>query len=81
MDGLAITGVAMNPFDSFSGGGEAVVKYYDAEFQIVKPGSYVVCAVTGAQIRLSALRYWNVDKQEAYIDAAAAKKGFGYERT
>jgi len=69
----------MNPFDTSRGGGEAVVSYGDAEFHVVKPGAYVICAVTGAQIPLSALRYWNVDKQEAYIDADAAKKGFGYE--
>lgn len=69
----------MNPFDSFSSDDEAVVEYGDAEFHIVKPGSYVTCAVTGARIPLKALKYWNVDKQEAYVDAAAAKKGFGYE--
>lgn len=69
----------MNPFDSFSSDDEAVVEYGDAEFHIVKPGSYVTCAVTGARIPLKALKYWNVDKQEAYVDAAAAKKGFGYK--
>lgn len=69
----------MNPFDSFSSDDEAVVEYGDAEFHIVKPGSYVTCGVTGARIPLKALKYWNVDKQEAYVDAAAAKKGFGYE--
>ncbi len=70
----------MNPFDSSTAGVEAVVKYSDAEFHIIKPGSFVICAVTGSSITLAALRYWNVDKQEAYIDAAAAQKGFGYER-
>ena len=69
----------MNPFDSSdSGGGEAVLDYDDAEYHIVKPGAYVTCAVTGARIPLKALRYWNVDKQEAYADAAAAMIGFGY---
>ncbi len=67
----------MNPFDSLSAGDEAVVEYGDAEFQILKPGAFVKCAVTGARIPLKALRYWNVDKQEAYVDAAAAMKGFG----
>lgn len=68
----------MNPFDSPGGDDEATLEYADAEFHIVKPGSFVVCAVTGARIPLRALRYWNVDKQEAYADAAAAMKGFGY---
>lgn len=66
----------MNPFDS--AGGEAVLDYDDAEFHIVKPGDYVLCAVTKARVPVKALRYWNVDKQEAYADAAAAMVGFGY---
>jgi hypothetical protein len=28
--------------------------------------------VTGAQIRLEDLRYWSVERQEAYVDAAAS---------
>ena len=59
-------------------GGEAVLEYFDADFEIVRPGRFVRCAVTQAQIPLEALRYWNVDKQEAYVDAAAAMVGFGY---
>lgn len=68
----------MNPFDSLSPGDEAVLEYGDAEFHIVKPGAYVRCAVTGAVIPIKDLKYWNVDKQEAYADAAAAMRGFGY---
>lgn len=67
----------VNPFDSLSGDDEAVIEYDDAEFHVVKPGAYVVCAVTGARIPLRALRYWNVDKQEPYADAGAAMVGFG----
>ena len=66
----------MNPFDSMSAGEEAVLEFDDAEFHIVKPGAYVKCAVTGAHIPLTVLKYWNVDKQEAYVDAAAAMTGF-----
>ncbi len=62
------------------GGGEARLRYEDADFTVVKPGSYVVCAVTGVRISLQALKYWNVDRQEAYVDAAAALKGFGLVR-
>ena len=57
--------------------GEAEVRYLDGDFRVVRPGAYVRCAVTGQRIPLKALRYWNVDKQEAYLDAAAAMKGFG----
>ena len=52
----------------------AIVEYQDGEFRIVKPGAYVVCAVTGAKIPLEALRYWSVDLQEAYASPAVALK-------
>lgn len=68
----------MNPFDSIGPGEEAILEYGDAEFHIVKPGAYVRCAVTGSLIPIKDLKYWNVDKQEAYADAAAAMRGFGY---
>jgi len=67
----------VNPFDSFGADDEAVLDYDDAEFHVVKPGAYVICAVTGARVSLKSLRYWNVDKQEAYADADAAMIGFG----
>jgi hypothetical protein len=44
---------------------------------MVKPGRFVRCAVTGVKIPLEALKYWNVDKQEAYASADAAMIGFG----
>lgn len=69
----------MNPFDSGppSRDGEAIVKFLDAEFSVVKPGRFVHCAVTKVKIPLEALKYWNVDKQEAYASAEAALIGFG----
>ncbi len=60
--------------------GEARIRYLDADMQIITPGDFVVCAVTGRKIPLNALRYWSVDRQEAYVDAAAAMKGMGGER-
>tara|TARA_R110000772_G_scaffold165381_1_gene276717 strand:+ start:59 stop:352 length:294 start_codon:yes stop_codon:yes gene_type:complete len=52
--------------------GEARLRYLDADVQVLAPGDFVVCAVTGRKIPLQALRYWSVDLQEAYWDAAAA---------
>lgn len=72
-----LTGSYMNLQENF-GDGEAALEYRDADFQVVRPGGFVRCAITGAKIPLEALRYWNVDRQEAYIDAAAALKGFGH---
>ncbi len=51
---------------------EAVLRYTDGDFKIVKNGGFVTCAVTGRRIALVALRYWSVDRQEAYADADAA---------
>lgn len=70
----------MNPLDGLSPEKEAVLDYNDSDFIIVKPGDFVRCAVTGKRVTLEALRYWNVDKQEAYIDAEAAMQGFGYNK-
>lgn len=54
----------------------AVLQYLDGEYRILTQGSYVVCAVTGAQIALEDLRYWNVDLQEAYANAEVANKRY-----
>lgn len=51
--------------------GEANLQYLDADFRVLKPGSYVVCAVTGQHIPLDKLRYWSVDRQEAYASPEA----------
>lgn len=53
-------------------GGEAVVAYGDGTMRVVKPGAYVRCAVTGAEIPLDALRYWSAVRQEAYATPEAA---------
>jgi hypothetical protein len=55
-----------------SSGGEARIRYLDGDFQVVVPGSFVTCAVTGTAIALSDLRYWSVERQEAYADARAS---------
>lgn len=38
--------------------GPAVLQYLDGEYRILSQGTYVICAVTGAQIPLEDLRYW-----------------------
>jgi hypothetical protein len=60
----------MNRFDKLFGmRGEAQVRYLDGEFQVVAPGDFVRCAVTGQRIELPDLRYWSVELQEAYASA------------
>jgi len=56
--------------------GPALLQYLDGEYRVITAGSYVVCAVTGAQIPLEDLRYWNVDLQEAYASSDAAMKRY-----
>jgi hypothetical protein len=51
--------------------GEAVVKFLDGDFRVVKPGAFVRCAVTGQAIPLEELKYWSVDLQEAYATPEA----------
>ena len=44
----------------------AKLKYLPNNFQIIEPGNYVVCAVSGKEISLDKLSYWNVELQEPY---------------
>ncbi|MSP42939.1 MAG: DUF2093 domain-containing protein [Alphaproteobacteria bacterium] len=59
---------------SFSGkpGGLARLRYDLSDYQVLTPGSFVICAVTGKPIPLEELRYWNPVRQEAYCSAAAS---------
>ena len=41
--------------------GEAEIEYLNGEFRVLRPGAFVLCAVTGTEIKLEDLRYWNVD--------------------
>ena len=54
--------------------GEAHLRYLDGDLHVLTAGDYVTCAVSGQKIPLEALRYWSVDRQEPYRDAAAALK-------
>lgn len=55
-----------------SGNREAKVHYLDSTFRMLSAGDHVRCAITGAIIPLDELRYWSVERQEAYADAAAS---------
>jgi hypothetical protein len=66
-------GRGMNAYDKDLGGGDlAVVRYGDGEMTVLKPGRYVVCAVSGRRIALEDLRYWSPVLQEAYAGPAEA---------
>lgn len=57
-------------------GREARVRYLHGNFQLLSPGDYVRCAVTGAPIPLVDLKYWDVERQEAYASAVAATQAY-----
>lgn len=62
----------LNRFDPHSSSaGQAEVKYLDGDFQVMRPGAFVRCAVTGTPIPLEELRYWSVERQEAYASPKA----------
>jgi hypothetical protein len=63
----------MNRFEG-PGAREARIRYLDGDFQVQSPGAFVRCAVTGDSIPLDELKYWSVERQEAYVDAAASLK-------
>jgi len=48
---------------------EAKLRYLDADFQVLREGDFVRCAITNDPIRLDDLRYWSVDRQEPYKTA------------
>ena len=48
---------------------KAVIIYGDGAFKVIEHGTYVLCQVTEKKILLSDLKYWSVERQEAYFDA------------
>ncbi|MFO1185231.1 MAG: DUF2093 domain-containing protein [Bauldia sp.] len=65
----------MNRIDA-SRGGLAEVQYLDGHYEVVRPGAFVRCAVTGVAIPLEELKYWSVERQEAYASAEASTARF-----
>ena len=54
----------------------AKLNYKQNSFDILEDGDHVVCAISGKQIPLDKLHYWNVDLQEAYFSALEANASF-----
>ena len=43
-------------------------------FDVIEEGDFVNCAITGKEIMLKDLNYWNVDLQEAYFSPIEVNK-------
>ena len=57
-------------------GNKAKLKFKANDFEIVLEGDYVICAVSGKEIPLNHLTYWNVELQEAYFSPQEAQKRY-----
>ena len=53
---------------------KAKVIFRHNSFEIVETGDHVLCAVSGREIKLENLNYWNVELQEAYFSPIEVKK-------
>lgn len=54
------------------GSAPARIHYMAGTFRVLSNGDHVVCAVTGVRIPIHELKYWSVERQEPYVDAAAS---------
>jgi len=54
--------------------GLAILRYRASDYEVVRPGRFVICAVSGVEIPLNELAYWSAPRQEAYRSAIEATK-------
>jgi len=52
---------------------KAKIKFNSNDFEVIEPGDHVVCAVSGKNIPLNQLTYWNTELQEAYFSPKEAQ--------
>jgi hypothetical protein len=50
----------------------AELLYYTPDYEVIRDGRYVLCAVTGERITIGELKYWSAEHQEAYRGAVEA---------
>lgn len=55
---------------------KAKLKFKHNYFEIVEEGDHVLCAISGKEIQLQNLNYWNVELQEAYFSPKEANERF-----
>ena len=56
---------------------KAILQYKNNSFDIIEEGEFVICAITGKEIPLEELNYWNVELQEAYFSPLEVKLRYG----
>ena len=55
---------------------KAKLKFLPNNFEIIEEGDHVACAVSGKNIPLNQLTYWNAELQEAYYSAKEAQQRY-----
>jgi hypothetical protein len=55
----------------------ARLHYLHGTFRVLSHGDHVLCAVTRQPIPLAELKYWSVERQEAYCSAQASLEAEG----
>jgi|TARA_Y100000741_G_scaffold283543_1_gene223286 hypothetical protein len=55
---------------------KAKLVYKHNSFDIIEEGDHVICAISGKEIPLTKLSYWNVELQEAYFSPIEVNKRF-----
>ncbi len=55
---------------------KAKLHYKNNSYDIIEEGNFVICAISGKEIPLKDLNYWNVDLQEAYYSPLEVNKRF-----
>jgi hypothetical protein len=55
---------------------KAKLLYKNNSFDVIEEGSFVICAISGKEIPLKDLDYWNVELQEAYYSPIEVNERF-----
>ena len=54
----------------------ALLKYRHGEFDVIHDGQYVLCGISRKKIEISDIKYWSVDKREAYVSPEFALEAY-----
>ena len=57
-------------------GNKSKLKFNPTNFEVIEAGDHVVCSVSGKNIPLDRLTYWNVELQEAYFSPKEAQQRY-----
>ena len=55
---------------------KAKIKFNPNNFEIIEEGDYVVCSVSGKNIPLNQLTFWDVELREAYFSRKEAQQRY-----